>query len=43
LLDHFDQQHRNCFKGNVYGGSHINVVPQWIMTRDLDTSMHHAA
>jgi hypothetical protein len=38
-----DKQHGNCFKGEVHGRSHISVVPQWIMTRDIDTSMRQAA
>jgi hypothetical protein len=37
------KQHRNCFKEGVYGRSHISVVPQWIMTRDLDTSIRRVA
>jgi hypothetical protein len=34
-----DKQHRNYFKERVHGRSHISVVPQWIMTRDLGTRM----
>jgi hypothetical protein len=30
------------FQGKVHGRSHINAVPQWIMTRDLDTDMRQA-
>jgi hypothetical protein len=43
LFDCFSKQYKNCFKGGVHRRSHISVVPQWIMTRDLDTSMHQAA
>jgi hypothetical protein len=37
------KQHRNCFKEGVHRRSHISVVSQWIMTRDLDTNMRQAA
>jgi hypothetical protein len=37
------KQHRNCFKEGVHRRSHINVVSQWIMTRDLGTGMRQAA
>jgi hypothetical protein len=43
LFDCFNKQHKNRFKGGVHGRSHISVVPQWIMTKDLDTSMRQAA
>jgi hypothetical protein len=43
LLDYFDKQHRNYFKGGVHGRSYVSVVPQWIMTSDLDTNRRQAA
>jgi hypothetical protein len=37
------KQHRNCFKEGVHRRSHISVVSQWVMTRDLGTCRRQAA